>query len=187
MAPGISSKNPALSSTPRPAVFLDRDGVLNIDTHYPYRPEDLVLVEGAGEALAFLKALGYLLIVVSNQSGVAKGLFTEQQVQDFNALLQARLAEKGGAVDAYYYCPYHPQGIIKSYSCEHPDRKPNPGMLFKAMKTFSIDPHRSFLIGDRETDLAAAQAAFIKGYLFNAGNLDVFVRSLIKLRQGQGL
>lgn len=171
----------------KPAVFLDRDGVLNLDTGYPCHPEELVMIEGAEEALAFLKECGYLLIVVSNQSGVARGLFTEEQVQIFNAALQTKLAARGGAVDEFYYCPCHPEAVIERYRCDHPDRKPGPGMILKAMAAHSIDPARSFLIGDKETDLEAARAAHIKGYLFTSGNLDVFVRSLMKMRHERGL
>ncbi|MDF7674117.1 HAD family hydrolase [Acetobacteraceae bacterium ESL0709] len=170
----------------KPAVFLDRDGVLNVDTHYPHRPEDLIMMGGAAEALAFLKSCGYLLIVVSNQSGVARGLFSEGQVRDFNALLQARLAEKGGAVDGFYYCPYHPQAVIERYRCDHPDRKPRPGMILKAIEAYGIDPACSFLIGDRETDMEAAQAASIEGYMFHSDNLDLFVRQLVKKRHEKG-
>nr|WP_314433660.1 HAD family hydrolase [uncultured Brevundimonas sp.] len=162
-----------------PAVFLDRDGVLIEDCGYPHRPEHLVLIPGAAEAVRRLKALGYLTVIVTNQSGVARGLFTEEQMHDFNALLIARLAQDGGVIDAVYAAPYHADAVIERYRHpDHPDRKPNPGMLLRAIAEHGIDPARSLMIGDQPTDVEAARRAGVSGRLFEGGDLDVFVRGL---------
>ncbi|MBB2169637.1 HAD family hydrolase [Gluconacetobacter aggeris] len=162
-----------------PAVFFDRDGVLNVDTGYPHRPENLTLLPGAGEAVALIRRRGYRAIVVTNQSGIARGLFGEKDVELFHARLVSALAKKGGAIDAFYFCPYHPQAMIERYRCDHPDRKPNPGMIERAIADFAIDRSRSILIGDKNTDIEAALAAGIRGYLFTGGNLFDFVSSIL--------
>lgn len=162
-----------------PAAFLDRDGVLIEDCGYPHRAEHLVLIPGAAEAVRRLKALGYLTVIVTNQSGVARGLFTEDQMHDFNALLTARLAQDGGVIDAVYAAPYHADAVVERYRHpDHPDRKPNPGMLLRAIAEHGIDPAQSLMIGDQPTDVEAARRAGVSGHLFEGGDLDVFVREL---------
>lgn len=170
-----------------PAVFLDRDGVLNIDTGYPHRREELVLVKSAARAVSRLKGLGYLIIVVTNQSGIARGLFSENDMHAFHQhlqekLIQAKFTNIPPLIDAFYFCPYHPQAVLKQYRMDSPDRKPKAGMIEKAIQDFNIDRNQSFLIGDRETDLMAAHNANIAGYLFKGGDLDDFLLTILKIR-----
>ncbi|MBB2204860.1 D-glycero-alpha-D-manno-heptose-1,7-bisphosphate 7-phosphatase [Gluconacetobacter takamatsuzukensis] len=165
----------------QPAIFLDRDGVLNVDTGYPHCLEDMVLIPGAARAIALAKKLGYLTVVVTNQSGVARGLFGEDDVARFNAHLARALASEGGSIDAFYVCPYHPDAIIESYRCDHPDRKPNPGMILRAIADLPIDRAKSFLIGDKQTDIDAAAAAGIAGQLFPGGDLSTFLSSFLSV------
>jgi D-glycero-D-manno-heptose 1,7-bisphosphate phosphatase len=163
-----------------PAVFLDRDGVLNKDVAYPYLEEHLVLIPGAAEAVRRLNDRGYLTVIVTNQSGVARRLFTLDQMHAFNALLIQRLGAGGGRIDAVYTAPWHRDGPDPDWTHpDHPDRKPNPGMILKAIADHGIDPARSFLIGDKDTDLEAARRAGIPGHLFTGGNLDEFVSAIL--------
>ncbi len=168
------------ASAIHPAVFLDRDGVLIFDSGYPHRDEDLVLIPGATEAVKRLNAAGYLVVIVTNQSGVARGMFSEDRMNVFNDLLVRRLAAEGAEIGAVYACPFHHEAVDpKWFHPDHPDRKPNPGMILRAMADFDIDPAGSFLIGDRQSDLDAAQRAGIPGFLFESDNLDDFVRDLL--------
>lgn len=169
-----------LSKFIKPAIFFDRDGVINIDTNYPYRLEDLILVEGVEEAICQAKKLGFLTVVVTNQSGVARGFFTERDVQNFHRYIQEKLKKYNTAIDAFYYCPYHPEAKIKKYRQDHPDRKPHPGMIEHAIHDLFIDRQHSFLIGDKSTDLQAAENANITGYLFKEKNLASFLNKIIK-------
>lgn len=163
-----------------PAVFLDRDGVLITDSGYPHLEEHLVLIPGAADAVRRLNGLGYLVVIVTNQSGVARGLFSEDQMHAFNALLVRRLAAKGARIGAVYACPFHDEAEDPKWRHpDHPDRKPNPGMILRAVSDHDIDLARSFLIGDRASDLEAARRADLPGFLFDGGNLDHFVRDLL--------
>ena len=162
-----------------PAAFLDRDGVLIEDCGYPHKPEHLALIPGAAAAVRRLKELGYLTVIVTNQSGVARGLFTEEQMHDFNGLLTRRLAQDGGVIDAVYAAHYHADAVVERYRHpDHPDRKPNPGMLLRAIADHGIDAARSLMIGDQPTDVEAARRAGVSGHLFEGGDLDVFVQGL---------
>ena len=168
------------SPTSHPAVFLDRDGVLIVDSGYPHRDEDLVLIPGAAEAVRRLNTLGYLVVIVTNQSGVARGYFSEDRMNAFNDLLVRKLAAKAARIGAVYACPFHDEAEDPKYfHPDHPDRKPNPGMILRAIADHDIDPARSFLIGDRSSDLEAARRAGMPGFLFEGGNLDHFVRDLL--------
>ena len=166
--------------TTYPAVFLDRDGVLIPDSGYPHRDEDLVLMPGAAEAVRRMNSLGYLVVIVTNQSGVARGYFTEAQMNAFNDALVRKIAAKGARIGAVYSCPFHSDAEDPRYfHADHPDRKPNPGMILRAISDHAIDPARSFLIGDRPSDLEAARRAGMPGFLFEGGDLDHFVRDLL--------
>lgn len=163
-----------------PAVFLDRDGVLIPDSGYPHLEEHLILLPGAADAVRRLNGQGYLVVIVTNQSGVARGLFTEDQMHAFNALLVRRLAAKGARITQVYACPFHDEAQDpKWFHPDHPDRKPNPGMILRAIADHGIDPARSFLIGDRPSDLEAARRAGVPGFLFDSPDLDDFVRDLL--------
>jgi D-glycero-D-manno-heptose 1,7-bisphosphate phosphatase len=165
-----------------PAAFLDRDGVLIEDTGYPHRPEDLKLIPGAAAAVRRMNQAGYRTVIVTNQSGVARGLFSEAQMDAFNALLVERLAEDGAVIDAVYSAPFHPEAVEARYRHpDHPDRKPNPGMLLRAIAEHDLDPAQSFIIGDQNRDLRAGERAGVRGHLFEGGDLDAFVRDVIGL------
>jgi len=163
-----------------PAVFLDRDGVLIEDTGYPHLEEHLRLIPGAAEAVRRLNQLGYLCVIVTNQSGVARGLFSEDQMKAFNALIIRRLAAGGAVIAAVYACPFHAEARDDRYRHpDHPDRKPNPGMILRAISDHGIDPARSFMIGDQPSDMEAARRAGVPGFRFEGGNLNEFVRELL--------
>ena len=166
--------------TPRPAAFLDRDGVLNVDLGYLSRVEDLQWIEGAPEAVRRLNEAGYLVIVATNQSGIGRGYYDEAAMEVLHLAMRERLAESGARLDAIYFCPLHPEAEIERYRHpDPPDRKPNPGMLLKAMRDFPIDASRSFMIGDKDSDMQAARRAGVQGHLFEGGNLDAFVAKLV--------
>ena len=168
------------ASAPIEAVFLDRDGVLNVDHGYVHDPADLDWIPGAREAVSRLTRAGIKVLVVTNQSGVARRLFTIDQMHGFNDLVVRRLGAKGARIGAVYACPFHSDGSDPDWvHPDHPDRKPNPGMILRAIEDHNIDPARSFLIGDRQSDLEAAQRAGIRGFLFTGGNLDDFVAELL--------
>jgi mannose-6-phosphate isomerase len=163
----------------RPAAFLDRDGVLNVDHGYVHRLEALDLMPGAAAAVRRLNEAGYLVIVATNQSGVARGYYTLDDAHRFNAALRARLAEAGARIDAFYLAPYHPDGVVAEYARDHDDRKPGSGMLRRALAEWPIDAARAFLVGDKDSDLEAARRAGIEGYLYRGGDLDAFVGKVL--------
>jgi D-glycero-D-manno-heptose 1,7-bisphosphate phosphatase len=151
------------------ALFLDRDGVINREVGYLHRPEDVVWMDGIFSLCRTAIDLGYKLVVVTNQSGIARGYYTQA---DFDSLMQWMLAEfarQGTPLDAVYHCPYHPVHGIGDYQREHEDRKPGPGMLFRAARDLSLDLARSILIGDRCSDIAAAHAAGLRQAFLVAG------------------
>ncbi len=160
----------------RPAAFLDRDGVLNEDRGYVYRAEDLVWVADAAAALRRLREAGHLIFVVTNQSGVGRGFYREDDVHRLHAHMQIVL---GGCVDAFRFCPHHPEAALSAYRQRCACRKPAPGMIKDLLGAYPVDAARSFLIGDRETDLEAARAAGLRGYRFEGGSLDAFVSTLL--------
>jgi D-glycero-D-manno-heptose 1,7-bisphosphate phosphatase len=167
--------------TSRPAVFFDRDGVLNVDHGHTFRPDDLEFVEGAPEAVRLAREAGYLTVVVSNQAGVAKGYYDEVAVDAFHRHMNAELRRQGAWIDAFYYCPFHPDGVIEAYRSAHPDRKPEPGMIHRAILDLRIDKSRSLLVGDAESDMLAAEKAGIKGYRYVSGPLDALVAEALSI------
>ncbi len=159
---------------PRPALFLDRDGVINVDHNFVYRVEDFEWIEGARETIARFNAMDWLVFVVTNQSGIARGYYTEEQMQTLHDWITVELAAAGARVDRIYHCPFHEEGTIARYTRDSYDRKPKPGMLIRAMTDFPVIKERSFLIGDKQADLDAAKAAGMRGFLFSGGNLSSF-------------
>jgi D,D-heptose 1,7-bisphosphate phosphatase len=151
----------------RPAAFLDRDGVLNVDKGYTHRSEDLVWIDGAPEAIRWLNDNGYYVFVVTNQAGVARGYYTCADVEKFHHYMNLRLSEFGAHIDAFEYCPYHEGGIVKEFTGSSNRRKPNPGMILDLLNAWPVDSENSFLIGDKESDLQAGNGAGIKAVLFN--------------------
>ena len=165
---------------PLKAVFLDRDGVLNVDHGYVCEPERLEWIPGAREAVAALTAAGLKVLVVTNQSGVARGYFTEAQVDVFHAALQAGLAEAGGRIDAFYVAPHHEAAVEDRYRHpDHPDRKPNPGMILRGLADWSLAPEETVLVGDKASDVEAARRAGVEGLRFRGGDLSVFLRETL--------
>jgi len=172
----------------RPAAFLDRDGVLNIDHGYAHRPDQIEWIEGAAEAVRILNEAEYYVLVVTNQSGVARGLYDEAAVRSLHAHMQNVLSAQGARIDAFYYCPHHPEGTIKSLAVQCRCRKPGPGMLEQAAREWPIDTGASFLIGDRDNDIAAAAAFNIRGIRFDSRTtslVDVVRRELAKRSNSQ--
>lgn len=143
----------------RRAVFLDRDGTLIEETGYLSTVEDLRLLPGAAAALRRLKEAGFLLIVVTNQSAVARGWLSEEQVQQIHRELNDRLDEAGARIDAFYYCPHLPDGTVARYAFACDCRKPAPGMLQRAAAEWGIDTAASYMVGDSERDVEAGHRA----------------------------
>ena len=158
----------------RPALFLDRDGVLNVDRTYVASVDALEWIEGAAACVRNFHARGWYVICVTNQSGIGMGHYTETDMQDDQENMHSVQAEERAALDAIYHCPYHPDATVARYRKDSLDRKPRPGMLLSAMADFPIKREASFLIGDKQTDIDAAHAASIGGFLFKGGNLATF-------------
>lgn len=163
----------------RPTAFLDRDGVLNRDHGYVHRSEDFEWLPGAREAIKHLNDAGYLAVVVSNQAGIARGLYAPADVERLHRWINAELAKVGAHVDAFYYCPHHPTEGKGEYRRVCDCRKPAAGMLLQAIREWPINPKRSFMVGDKEIDMQAAAAAGIRGVRYSGGNLDALVDAAI--------
>ena len=168
----------------RPAVFFDRDGVLNHDTGYIFEASKLKWIDGAREAVKAVNDAGYFAFVVSNQSGVARGLYQESDIHSLHRWMADEMALMGAHIDAFEYCPDHPEGTIERYRRESDRRKPAPGMITDLLRRFPVNVDDSILIGDRASDLEAARAAGLRGYLFSGGNLEAFVKQHLRPRPG---
>lgn len=149
----------------RGAVFFDRDGVLNIDSGFAHRPDQIAWVRGAHAAVRRVNAAGLLAFVVTNQSGVARGLYTEADVRGLHAWMADELAAQGARIDAWEFCPHHPE---IGRDCRR--RKPGSGMLDDLIVRFGVDPARSVMFGDRESDMQAAAAAAVQGVPFTGAD-----------------
>lgn len=155
--------------TARRCVFLDRDGVINEEIEYLHDPDRLVLVRGAAEAIAALGRAGAAVVVVTNQAGIARGMYTERELAAVTARLDELLGSAGGRLDATYFCPHHPEAGAGAYRIACRCRKPAPGMLERAAAELGLDLARSVIVGDRETDLLAGRAAGCAAVLVRTG------------------
>lgn len=154
----------------RKALFLDRDGVINEEKNYVHRIEDFEFMDGVFDLLSYARSLGYLLVVITNQAGIARGYYTEEDFHHLNEWMLAQFAAKGTPIDRVYYCPYHPTHGIGSYKQDSPNRKPAPGMLLQAEKELQIDLSQSVLVGDKESDIEAGKKAGVgKTILLKSG------------------
>ncbi|MEQ9814488.1 MAG: HAD family hydrolase [Azospirillaceae bacterium] len=167
-------------NTRRPALFLDRDGIVNRDGGYLHRIQDIVFRPGVVDAVARANRAGWWVFVVTNQSGVARGRYDEEAVLRLHAWMARHLAARGARVDAWRHCPHHPEGVRPVYARVCACRKPAPGMLVDLMGRFRVDAAASHLLGDAPRDVAAATAVGVTGHLVAAdGELDRLVANLV--------
>ena len=161
------------------AIFFDRDGVLNEEVGYLWEVEKFKWIDGAREAIRFCNERGLLAIVVTNQGGIARGLYTAREVDNLHNFMQRSLSEVGAHIDGFYYCPHHP-----NFSGECDCRKPKPGLILRACEDFNINPAQAIMFGDTERDIEAAKAAGLRaGILFAGGNLLEAVKVHCKERE----
>ncbi len=153
----------------RKAVFLDRDGTIIHDQHYGCDPDAIRLADGAIEGLRLLQGLGYRLVVITNQSGVARGFFTEDDLALMHQRLAEILAAEGINISAFYHCPHHPDGSVAGYRLACDCRKPRPGMILRACADLGIEPSRSWMVGDILDDVEAGKTAGCRAVLIDLG------------------
>jgi D-glycero-D-manno-heptose 1,7-bisphosphate phosphatase len=151
------------------AVFLDRDGTLIDEVGYLDRPERVVLYPWSAAAIAALNRAGIRVVMVTNQSGVARGFFDEATVDAVHRHIAGQLAQAGAAIDAYYYCPHHPDGKVRAYAQACDCRKPGRALVDRAVAEFGVDPAASFTVGDRWLDISLARTIGAKGVLVRTG------------------
>ncbi len=163
-----------------PVAIFDRDDTLLVDRHYMHDPADIEWIPGAIEAISLLTSKGYKVCVATNQSGIARGYFGEDEMRVFHEAMQAQLAEKGAAIDGFFHCPHHPEGAVPEFAVVCRCRKPGPGLIEQIDTVYPLDRTRSFLIGDKPRDVQAAEAFGIPGYLFEKGSLLEKVGNVLK-------
>ncbi len=165
------------------AVFFDRDGVLNHDYGYVYKIQDFFWMQNAKEAIAFCREKGYMVFVVTNQSGVARGLYKEEDIQKLHNFMQEELKQIGTYIDDFAYCPHHPEGMVEEYKTICSCRKPNAGMILDLAKKYDIDLTQSFMLGDHVRDVEAAENAGMQGYLFKEIDTLNFIQNIFRQRE----
>lgn len=163
----------------KPAIFLDRDGTLNVDAGYLDRKERLTLFPWSLESVRLLRRAGYAVVVVTNQGGVARGMIEESFVEEVHGIIQSRLADIGEELDGHYYCPHEPAGSIEAFRVDCDCRKPKPGMVTRAIRDLGLDIKRSVVIGDKWSDVRLAKQTGARSVLVRTG----YGRSQEKLRQ----
>ncbi len=161
------------------AVFLDRDGTINVEKNYLYRIEDFEFLPGAVDAMRLLQDAGYKLIIVSNQSGIARGFYTEDDFLLLNEWMLTELDRFGITIDRVYYCPHLPNASVEKYSCECDCRKPKLGLFYKAIREFDLSIRDSYAIGDRLRDCAICLTSECKGYLVGRNESKTAIQDVI--------
>jgi D,D-heptose 1,7-bisphosphate phosphatase len=161
----------------KPIAFLDRDGVLNHDSVHLFRIEEFKWIPGAVDAVRHLNDSGYHVVIVTNQAGIAKGCYTEEEFMALTDWMKFELWQRGAHVDAVYFCPFHPEGVVEAYRKDSEDRKPRPGMLLRAMRELPHSFSGSFFVGDQVSDRMAAEAAGVRFLQFSGSNLFDFIDS----------
>jgi D-glycero-D-manno-heptose 1,7-bisphosphate phosphatase len=146
----------------RKAVFLDRDGVINVDHGYVSRIADFSFAPGAIDGMRFFQNAGYRLIVITNQSGIARGFYTERDYEVLTTHMEAELARAGVHLDGVYHCPHLPDAAVDVYRKDCDCRKPGPGLILRAVQDHGLDPSQSVLVGDKDSDIAAGRAAGVR-------------------------
>lgn len=164
---------------PLSLVIFDRDGTLIEDTGYPINPAGLIWKPGALKVIAWLSSQGVIVVVATNQSGVARGYFTLEQVHAFHLFMDAKIQAEDGRIDAYAICPHLVGGAVAEYAIGCNCRKPKPGLINQLLEKFQVCPEFAVIIGDRETDLLAGQAAGVESFLYDGGDLFEFTRTVI--------
>lgn len=165
------------------AIFFDRDGVLNEEVGYLHEVEKFKWIDGAIDSIKFCNYNGILAVVVTNQSGVARGIYTEDDVKKIHSHMQNELKNFGAHIDAFYYCPHHPEGKVTAYRKICDCRKPKPGLILRACRDLNIDPSTSIMIGDGQRDIEAGENAGLKySLLFNGGNLFNSIKDKLQMK-----
>ncbi len=187
--PGVSVARPGDALPPpgldhvtwpeRPALFLDRDGVINVDHGYVGSRDRFEWMDGALDAIRLATRAGWHVFIVTNQSGVARGKYTEDDVRHLLDWIADAARAVGGTIDDVRYCPYHEDALVPAYRRVSDWRKPAPGMLLDLIRAWDLNPDRCIMIGDQATDLQAAERAGVAGHLFPGGNLCTFVRAIL--------
>ena len=168
------------SKTLKPAAFLDRDGVLNHDVGFAHRPDQIQWVNGAKAAVQLLNQQGYWVFVVTNQAGIARGLYDEQAVKDLHLWMAGEMQQAGGWIDDFRFAAFHPDFDDGRFSDRADWRKPAPGMLLDLKAHWPVRHAGSFMIGDRNSDVAAAEAAGLPGFLFDGSDLQQAIEDILR-------
>lgn len=166
----------------RKAVFLDRDGTINIEKNYVHKVEDFEFIEGVPEAIKAMNDAGYLVIVITNQAGIARGYYTEDDMHKLHNYIDTELEKHDAKIDAYYFCPHHPIHGIGEYKVDCNCRKPKSGMLELAIKDYNIDIKQSYLFGDKYSDIETGEKINITSFLVDKKPLIEF-SNLFKIRE----
>lgn len=151
-------------------IIMDRDGTINLDKGYVYKEEDFHFLEGVPEAIKMFHELGYLVIVITNQSGVARAYYKEQDVLKLHSYVNTLLSNYDTRIDGFYFCPHHPEGVVKEYRKDCSCRKPETGLFLKAIDEFDIDIKNSWAIGDNERDVLPAISLGMNAAIINSEN-----------------
>ena len=161
-------------------VFLDRDGVINQDKGYISKISDFKIYPGVGKAISLLNKKNYLVIIITNQSGIGRGLIKIKELKNIHNHLRKKIKKYGGKIDDIFYCPFHPEFGIGKYKKKSNDRKPGDGMIRKAIKKWKINSKDSFMIGDKTSDKLAAKKAKIKFFYKKEKNLNTQIKNILK-------